>query len=147
MGARVIKVEPLAGDPARRTGLQNAKFLVGKESIALDLKSSEGRAILQQLIGGADALLHSFRRGVPERLGHDYETALALNPRLVYVYGGSYGSRGPENAARVPLHPERALRRWVRASGPRQSPRRRLVSGSRFRHCHRDRADARAVGA
>ncbi len=97
MGARVIKVEPLAGDPARRTGLQNAKFLVGKESIALDLKSEEGRAILQQLIGGADALLHSFRRGVPERLGHDYETAIALNPRLVYVYGGSYGSRGPWN--------------------------------------------------
>ena len=97
MGARVIKVEPLAGDPARRTGLQNAKFLVGKESIALDLKSEEGRAILQQLIGGADALLHSFRKGVPERLGHDYETAIALNPRLVYVYGGSYGSRGPWN--------------------------------------------------
>jgi crotonobetainyl-CoA:carnitine CoA-transferase CaiB-like acyl-CoA transferase len=97
MGARVIKVEPLAGDPSRRTGLQNAKFLVGKESIALDLKSEEGRAILQQLISGADALLHSFRRGVPERLGHDFDTALALNPKLVYVYGGSYGSRGPWN--------------------------------------------------
>jgi crotonobetainyl-CoA:carnitine CoA-transferase CaiB-like acyl-CoA transferase len=97
MGARVIKVEPLAGDPARRTGLQNAKFLVGKESIALDLKSAEGRAILHQLIGSADALVHSFRKGVPERLGHDYATAIALNPRLVYVYGGSYGSRGPWN--------------------------------------------------
>jgi crotonobetainyl-CoA:carnitine CoA-transferase CaiB-like acyl-CoA transferase len=95
MGARVIKVEPLAGDPARRTGLQNAKFLVGKESIALDLKSDEGRAILQRLIARSDALLHSFRRGVPERLGHDFDTALAINPRLVYVYGGSYGSRGP----------------------------------------------------
>ena len=97
MGARVIKVEPLAGDPSRRTGMQNAKFLVGKESIALDLKSEEGTAILQQLIGGADALLHSFRRGVPERLGYDFETAIALNPRLVYVYGASYGSRGPWN--------------------------------------------------
>ena len=97
MGARVIKVEPLAGDPARRTGLQNAKFLVGKESIALDLKSEEGRAILQQLIARSDALLHSFRRGVPERLGHDFDTALTINPRLVYVYGGSYGSRGPWN--------------------------------------------------
>jgi crotonobetainyl-CoA:carnitine CoA-transferase CaiB-like acyl-CoA transferase len=95
LGARVIKVEPLAGDPARRTGLQNAKFLVGKESIALDLKSDEGRTILQQLISRADALLHSFRPGVPERLGHDFDTARAINPRLVYVYGGSYGSRGP----------------------------------------------------
>jgi crotonobetainyl-CoA:carnitine CoA-transferase CaiB-like acyl-CoA transferase len=95
MGARVIKVEPLDGDPARRTGLQNAKFLVGKESIALDLKSDEGRAVLQQLVARSDALLHSFRRGVPERLGYDFGTARAINPRLVYVYGGSYGSRGP----------------------------------------------------
>jgi crotonobetainyl-CoA:carnitine CoA-transferase CaiB-like acyl-CoA transferase len=97
MGARVIKVEPIAGDPSRRTGLQNAKFLVGKESIALDLKDPEGAAILHELIAGADVLLHSFRKGVPERLGYDASTALALNPRLVYVYGGSYGSRGPWN--------------------------------------------------
>ena len=98
MGARVIKVEPLAGDPARRTGLQNAKFLVGKESIALDLKSEEGRAILQQLIGGADALLHSFRRGVPERLGHDYETAIALEPAArLRVRRRPTGRAGPWN--------------------------------------------------
>jgi crotonobetainyl-CoA:carnitine CoA-transferase CaiB-like acyl-CoA transferase len=70
---------------------------VGKESIALDLKSDEGRAILQQLIARSDALLHSFRPGVPERLGHDFDTARSINPRLVYVYGGSYGSRGPWN--------------------------------------------------
>jgi crotonobetainyl-CoA:carnitine CoA-transferase CaiB-like acyl-CoA transferase len=95
MGARVIKVEPLDGDPARRTGLQNAKFLVGKESIALDLKTDAGQEVLGRLIGGADALVHSFRRGVPERLGYGVDTALAINPRLVYVYGGSYGSRGP----------------------------------------------------
>jgi crotonobetainyl-CoA:carnitine CoA-transferase CaiB-like acyl-CoA transferase len=95
MGARVIKVEPLDGDPARRTGLQNAKFLVGKESIALDLKTDAGREVLARLIGRADALLHSFRRGVPERLGYGVDAALAINPRLVYVYGASYGSRGP----------------------------------------------------
>jgi crotonobetainyl-CoA:carnitine CoA-transferase CaiB-like acyl-CoA transferase len=97
MGARVIKVEPLAGDPARRTGLQNAKFLVGKESISLDLKSDEGQRILGELVGRADALLHSFRRGVPERLGYGFADAIARNPRLVYVYGGSYGSQGPWN--------------------------------------------------
>jgi crotonobetainyl-CoA:carnitine CoA-transferase CaiB-like acyl-CoA transferase len=95
LGARVIKVEPIDGDPARRTGLQNAKFLVGKESIALDLKSREGRAILHEIVRRSDALLHSFRRGVPERLGYDLDTALAINPHLVYVYGASYGSRGP----------------------------------------------------
>jgi crotonobetainyl-CoA:carnitine CoA-transferase CaiB-like acyl-CoA transferase len=95
MGARVVKVEPLDGDPARRTGLQNAKFLVGKESIALDLKTDAGQGVLGRLLDGADALLHSFRRGVPERLGYGVDAALARNPRLVYVYGASYGSRGP----------------------------------------------------
>jgi crotonobetainyl-CoA:carnitine CoA-transferase CaiB-like acyl-CoA transferase len=97
LGARVIKVEPLEGDPSRRTGMQNAKFLVGKDSIAVDLKSDEGRHILEQLIGRADALLHNFRPGVPERLGFGWADAERLNPRLVYLYGASYGSRGPQN--------------------------------------------------
>jgi len=96
MGARVIKVEPLEGDPSRRTGMQNAKFLVGKDSIGLDLKSVEGRRILHQLLGRADALLHNFRPGVPERLGFGWETARELNPGLVYLYGASYGSKGPQ---------------------------------------------------
>ena len=97
LGARVIKVEPLEGDPSRRTGMQNAKFLVGKDSIGIDLKSDEGRHILHQLIGGADALLHNFRPGVPERLGFGWAEAQQLNPRLVYLYGASYGSHGPQN--------------------------------------------------
>jgi crotonobetainyl-CoA:carnitine CoA-transferase CaiB-like acyl-CoA transferase len=97
LGARVIKVEPLEGDPSRRTGMQNAKFLVGKDSIGIDLKSDEGRQILHQLIGGADILLHNFRPGVPERLGFGWAEAQELNPRLVYLYGASYGSHGPQN--------------------------------------------------
>ena len=95
LGARVIKVEPLDGDPSRRTGLQNAKFLLGKESISLDLKSEGGNKILRDLLSQADALMHNFRPGVPERLGFGFEQAIALNPRLVYLYGASYGSRGP----------------------------------------------------
>jgi crotonobetainyl-CoA:carnitine CoA-transferase CaiB-like acyl-CoA transferase len=97
LGARIIKVEPLQGDPSRRTGLQNAKFLVGKESIGVDLKSDEGQQLLHRLLGTADALLHNFRPGVPDRLGFDYETARRINPRLVYLYGASYGSRGPQS--------------------------------------------------
>ena len=97
LGARVIKVEPLEGDPSRRTGMQNAKFLVGKDSIGIDLKSDEGRQILHQLIGRADALLHNFRPGVPERLGFGWAESQQRNPRLVYLYGASYGSRGPQN--------------------------------------------------
>jgi crotonobetainyl-CoA:carnitine CoA-transferase CaiB-like acyl-CoA transferase len=95
LGARVIKVEPLEGDPSRRTGLQNAKFLLGKDSIAVDLKSEAGQKILRELLERSDALLHNFRPGVPGRLGFGYELAHEINPRLVYVYGASYGSTGP----------------------------------------------------
>jgi crotonobetainyl-CoA:carnitine CoA-transferase CaiB-like acyl-CoA transferase len=96
LGARVIKVEPLSGDPYRRSGLEVVHILHGKESIALDLKTERGRDILHRLVARADGLVHSFRPGVPERLGMDYETLHTLNPRLVYLYAGSYGSHGPQ---------------------------------------------------
>lgn len=97
MGARVIKVEPLDGDPFRRTGLGFSKMVHGKESIAVNLKSAAGIRIVHQLAERSDALMHSFRPGVPERLQIDYATLSALNPRLVYLYGGSYGSKGPQS--------------------------------------------------
>jgi crotonobetainyl-CoA:carnitine CoA-transferase CaiB-like acyl-CoA transferase len=103
LGARVIKIEPLDGDPSRRTGLQNSKFLAGKESIALDLKSASGREILERLMARADALVHNFRPGVPDRLGFGYADASRINPRLVYLYAASYGSRGPQ-AHRTAFH-------------------------------------------
>jgi crotonobetainyl-CoA:carnitine CoA-transferase CaiB-like acyl-CoA transferase len=103
LGARVIKIEPLDGDPSRRTGLQNSKFLAGKQSIALDLKSASGREILQRLMARSDALVHNFRPGVPERLGFGYADASRINPRLVYLYAASYGSRGPQ-AHRTAFH-------------------------------------------
>ncbi|MCW2545966.1 MAG: putative acyl-CoA transferase [Mycobacterium sp.] len=103
LGARVIKVEPLEGDPSRRTGLQNSKFLAGKQSIALDLKSEGGQQILQQLLTRCDALVHNFRPGVPERLGFGFERVAQVNPRLVYLYAASYGSRGPQ-AHRTAFH-------------------------------------------
>jgi crotonobetainyl-CoA:carnitine CoA-transferase CaiB-like acyl-CoA transferase len=103
MGARVIKVEPIDGDPYRRTGLQAAKFLHGKESIALDLKQPEGTQALHDLVRTADIFVHSFRPGVPERLHIDRETLLTLNPGLVYIYAGSYGSEGPQ-ASRTAFH-------------------------------------------
>ena len=103
MGARVIKVEPLDGDPYRRTGLQSTKFLAGKESIALDLKRPGARAVLHELIRRSDAMVHSFRSGVPERLGMDEATARSLQPDIVYLNAASYGSRGPE-AGRIAFH-------------------------------------------
>jgi crotonobetainyl-CoA:carnitine CoA-transferase CaiB-like acyl-CoA transferase len=103
LGARVIKVEPIEGDPSRRTGLQNSKFLAGKESIALDLKSKDGRQIMEQLLERSDALVHNFRPGVPDRLGFGYQDASRINPRLVYLYAASYGSQGPQ-AHRTAFH-------------------------------------------
>jgi crotonobetainyl-CoA:carnitine CoA-transferase CaiB-like acyl-CoA transferase len=97
LGARVIKVEPLAGDPMRSTGPALAlKMMQGKESLCLDLKAPEAKEVVHRLVARADAMLHSYRPGVPERLGLDFDTLRAINPRLVHLYNGSYGSRGPK---------------------------------------------------
>lgn len=99
LGARVIKLEPIEGDPMRTTGPVGYKIVQGKESIALDLKKPEATEIVHRLAAKADAVLHSYRPGVPERLGIDFATLKKINPKLVYLYNGSYGSRGPKSYA------------------------------------------------
>jgi crotonobetainyl-CoA:carnitine CoA-transferase CaiB-like acyl-CoA transferase len=101
LGARVIKVEPLAGDPHRgaQTNEHNrVRANQGKESVAVNLKSRDGAHILQSLIAKADVLVHNLRPGVPERLGFDYESARRLKPDLLYLYSAGYGSGGPDSA-------------------------------------------------
>lgn len=105
LGADVIKVEPTSGEWQRHTsaggvaGNQiNVSFLAlnrNKRSIAVDLKSEGGRAVLGDLVAGADVFLQNYRPGVASRLGMDYETLRALNPRLVYVSISGYGEDGP----------------------------------------------------
>lgn len=98
LGARVIHVEPLEGDPLRwampipETGA--AKAMAGKESLAIDLRSEQGRQIIHELVRKADAVMCSFRPGVAERLGIDYATLRQINPNLIYVHGVSYGLEG-----------------------------------------------------
>jgi len=104
LGARVVKVEPLAGDPLRAYPMVHWNTTQGKESLTLDLKTPGGREILQRLATRADILLHNYRPGVPERLGMDYETLSALNPGLIYVYGASFGSTGPYSS-KIAYHP------------------------------------------
>ena len=101
-GADVIKIEPPEGDPVRQMGqhvgdvsLYAASILRNKRSIALDLKSQEGRAIAQELIAGADILVENNRPGVMERLGLGYEAMSARNPGLVMVRISGYGQTGP----------------------------------------------------
>lgn len=98
MGARVIKVEPLSGDPYRRmpTNENMIRAFQGKKNISLNLKSKEGLEIFYELVKRADVVMHNYRPGVPERLGMDYETLKKIKPDLVYVYAGSYGSLGPD---------------------------------------------------
>jgi crotonobetainyl-CoA:carnitine CoA-transferase CaiB-like acyl-CoA transferase len=99
LGARVIKVEQLDGDPIRHIvpfpEVGAVKVLQGKECVALDIHSDAGRDIVHDLVRHADAFLVSFRAGVVERLGLDPATLLALNPDLVYLTAPGYGSDGP----------------------------------------------------
>jgi crotonobetainyl-CoA:carnitine CoA-transferase CaiB-like acyl-CoA transferase len=100
MGAEVVKVEPPStGDPFRSwdSGGLNATFVAfnrGKRSVVLDLKSSEGRQHLCELVAGADALVENFRPGVMQRLGVGYETLRQHNPRLVHCSITGFGSTG-----------------------------------------------------
>jgi crotonobetainyl-CoA:carnitine CoA-transferase CaiB-like acyl-CoA transferase len=99
LGARVIKVEQLDGDPIRHIipfpEVGAVKVLQGKECVAVDVHSDAGRDVVHDLVRGADAVLVSFRAGVVERLGLDPATLLAVNPDLVYLSAPGYGVDGP----------------------------------------------------
>ena len=109
LGARVIKVEsPGTGDDTRAWGppfvgpedaRESTYFLScnrNKESIALDLKSDDGRETLTRLVRHADVLVENFRTGVLDRLGFSVEQLHALNPRLVVLSITGFGHDGPE---------------------------------------------------
>lgn len=105
IGADVIKIEPVTGEwqrqmPAGGAGKTtiNASFLSlnrNKRSLAVDLKSPEGRTIVHTLTKTADVFMQNYRPGVAKRLGVDYETLKAINPRLIYVSISGYGADGP----------------------------------------------------
>lgn len=101
-GAEVIKIEPFEGDGVRQMGkhvedvsLYAATILRGKRSVALDLKSDQGRAVAHALIDSADILVENNRPGVMERLGLGYDVLAASNPGLVMVRISGYGQDGP----------------------------------------------------
>ena len=102
-GADVIKVEPTGeGDWSRTLGKRYGGHTaysiptnLGKRSIALDLKSDEGKDVLWRLIGGADVLLEGFRPGVLDRLGFGYEAVAKREPRILYLSVSGFGQTGP----------------------------------------------------
>jgi crotonobetainyl-CoA:carnitine CoA-transferase CaiB-like acyl-CoA transferase len=94
LGADVVKVEAIEGDSFRElSGFYG--WNRGKRSLAVNLKEPDGRAIVHRLARHADVVMENMRPGVVERLGVDYETLRALNPRLVYSTVTAFGSDGP----------------------------------------------------
>lgn len=103
LGARVIKVEqPGCGDDARAIGPfvegVSAYFMSvnrNKESIALDLKDAQDRAIFERLLDSADILAENFRPGTLEKLGYNWEILHARYPRLIVASISGFGQTGP----------------------------------------------------
>jgi CoA:oxalate CoA-transferase len=102
MGARVIKVEPPAGDDTRRNGpyigdksLYFACVNRGKESITLNLKDEGDRAIFVNMVRKADVVVENFRPGVMDRLGFSFEALSKINPDIIYAASSGFGHSGP----------------------------------------------------
>lgn len=102
-GAEVIKIEePGRGDYSRTFppflkdfGYWHLQLNRNKQSVALDLKSREGRDAFLKLVKTADVVVESYRPGVLARLGIDYRTASKINPKIIYCSLSGYGRKGP----------------------------------------------------
>ena len=101
LGADVIKVEPLEGEPRRNNGTIPGTSRVfqwvnrGKRSLQIDLKHPAGLALIHRMVKDVDVVAINYRPGVPKRLGIDYETLSQINPRLIYAEITGFGSEGP----------------------------------------------------
>ena len=100
MGARVLKIEPPEGDVVRRRKRDVEPYPLvmlnsNKESVVLDLKHPEGKALFLRLARKADVVVENFAAGVMDRLGLGWEALRAKNPRLVYGVGNGFGLTGP----------------------------------------------------
>ena len=104
-GADVIKIErPGAGDLSRSSiaedpdGLDNPVFRSlnrNKRSLAIDLRSEAGKAVIYDLVKTADVVVNNFRAGVMERMGFGYAELAELNPRIISAFGSGFGQSGP----------------------------------------------------
>lgn len=106
-GADVVKVEPPGGDPFRQLFAKLAGIGEptsppfdldnrGKRSVVADLDGDDGRALVAELVAGADVFITNARLGALQRSGLDHETLLAAHPRLVYCSVTGYGLRGDQ---------------------------------------------------
>jgi crotonobetainyl-CoA:carnitine CoA-transferase CaiB-like acyl-CoA transferase len=96
LGADVIKVERLEGDPLRPLPQPFEGAQRGKRGIGLDLKTAEAREVLFRLMATADAVHHNMRPDVAPKLGVDFDTARAARPDVIYVESPGFGLSGPK---------------------------------------------------
>jgi CoA:oxalate CoA-transferase len=104
-GADVIKIEPPWGDPWRSTspgqagGPNESRGFIavnrGKRSIRVDLTKPGGKSVVHKLVESADVIVLNHRPDVPAKLGIDYETLSAINPKIIYCEVTAYGRMGP----------------------------------------------------
>lgn len=104
LGARVIKVESPVGDDSRSFGpfIQGKSGYFtslnrGKESIALNLKADDDRAIFEGLLQRADVVIENYRPGTMEKLGYGWDVLHPLYPRLIYAACSGFGHSGPDS--------------------------------------------------
>ncbi|MBI1622414.1 CaiB/BaiF CoA transferase family protein [Aquamicrobium zhengzhouense] len=109
LGADVIKIESPGGDSMRYIGPAHHESMGplfiqsnrNKRSVVLDLKSKEGREALLSLVPDADILVYNVRPQAMKRLGIDYETLSAINPKIIFCGAVGYGSEGPNSGQAV----------------------------------------------
>ena len=104
MGADVIKVEPIQGEPWRHAtqfmpGESKTYMSLnrGKRSLPLNLADSDAIGIVHKMIAEIDVVIINARPDVPVKLGIDYETLATINPRLIYCDNTAFGRRGPNS--------------------------------------------------
>jgi alpha-methylacyl-CoA racemase len=103
MGAEVVKIEPPSGDDLQDLGPRGPdgrrvfyeSINAGKAVLQLDLKKAADKNVLLELVATADVLIEGFRPGAMKRLGLDYKSLEAVNPRLIYCAINGYGATGP----------------------------------------------------
>ena len=95
-GADCVKIEPPGGDSWRSGGAMFANDNRGKRSVCLDLTSAEGRGVLLQLVERADVVVTNMRPKALRKLGCDYESLRAANPKLIFAVLTAHGLRGPD---------------------------------------------------
>ena len=102
MGAEVIKIESISGDESRRNGPrvrgQSAywvQYNSGKKSLAINLRTDEGKDVLRDLVKESDFFLQNFRPGTIDIMGFGYETLKELNPKIIMINVSAYGQYGP----------------------------------------------------